>query len=53
VSDEAILDDLTLKAIADARPRDADALSEVPGLGAVKAARFGDELLAAVRSPEG
>ncbi len=46
---QAILDDLTLRAIAEARPDDADALVGVPGLGPVKAARFGDDLLAAVR----
>jgi DNA helicase-2/ATP-dependent DNA helicase PcrA len=49
VPEEAILDDLTLRAIAEARPGDADALGGVPGLGPVKAARFGDQLLAAVR----
>jgi hypothetical protein len=49
VADVEVLDDLTLQAIADARPDDAEALAGVPGLGPVKAARFGDELLAAVR----
>jgi len=49
----AILDDRTLRAIAEARPSDADALVEVPGLGPVKAARFGEQLLAAVRPPAG
>jgi DNA helicase-2/ATP-dependent DNA helicase PcrA len=46
---EAILDDITLRAIAAARPDGTDDLVAVPGLGPVKAARFGDELLAAVR----
>jgi DNA helicase-2/ATP-dependent DNA helicase PcrA len=46
---EAILDDLTLRAIAEARPADADELSGIPGLGPVKAARFAEDLLAAVR----
>jgi DNA helicase-2/ATP-dependent DNA helicase PcrA len=49
VADVEVLDDLTLQAIADARPGDAEALAGVPGLGPVKAARFGEELLAAVR----
>ena len=50
---QAILDDITLRAIAEARPDDADALIGVPGLGPVKAARFGEQLLAAVRPPDG
>ena len=49
VADVEVLDDVTLQAIADARPDDAEALAGVPGLGPVKAARFGDALLAAVR----
>jgi DNA helicase-2/ATP-dependent DNA helicase PcrA len=50
---DAILDDLTLQAIASARPGDADALGGIPGLGPVKAARFADELLEAVRPRAG
>ena len=42
---EAILDDLTLHAIAEARPSSVDDLVGLPGLGPVKAARFGDAIL--------
>jgi len=48
VAPEAVLDDRTLEAIAAVRPRSAAELVTVPGLGPVKAARFGDALLAAL-----
>jgi len=48
VAPEAVLDDRTLHALADARPRSVEDLVEVPGLGPVKAARFGEALLAAL-----
>jgi DNA helicase-2/ATP-dependent DNA helicase PcrA len=48
VAPEAVLDDRTLHAIAQVRPRSPQDLEGVPGLGPVKAARFGDALLAAL-----
>jgi len=48
VAPEAVLDDRTLHAIADARPRSPEELVGVPGLGPVKAARFAESLLAAL-----
>lgn len=49
VSAQAILDDTTLQAVATARPGTADELVALPGIGPVKAARFGEDLLAAVQ----
>lgn len=43
-----ILHDATLSAVASLRPRDDDELVAVPGLGPVKAARYGPTLLAIV-----
>ena len=43
-----IFHDTTLAAVAEARPRDRDALLALPGLGPVKAARYGDDLLRVV-----
>ena len=40
-----IFHDRTLAAVAEARPRDLDELVSVPGLGPVKAARYGEALL--------
>jgi DNA helicase II / ATP-dependent DNA helicase PcrA len=40
-----IFHDTTLAAVASARPSDRDALLAVPGLGPVKAERYGDDLL--------
>lgn len=48
VAPEAVLDDRTLHAIAAVGPRSTEELVGVPGLGPVKAARFGDALLAAL-----
>ena len=48
VADQAIVDDRTLHAIAAAHPTSVEALVGLPGLGPVKAARFGDEILAAL-----
>jgi DNA helicase II / ATP-dependent DNA helicase PcrA len=44
-----ILHDTTLAAIAEAKPTDRDALVALPGLGAVKATRYGDAILSVVR----
>jgi DNA helicase-2/ATP-dependent DNA helicase PcrA len=41
-----IFHDATLAAVAEALPRTRDALLSLPGLGPVKVARYGDELLA-------
>jgi superfamily II DNA helicase RecQ len=43
-----ILHDATLAAVAEARPSNRDALLALPGLGATKADRYGDALLAVV-----
>jgi DNA helicase-2/ATP-dependent DNA helicase PcrA len=40
--------DTTLAAVAEARPRDRSSLLALPGMGPVKAERYGDELLAVV-----
>jgi DNA helicase-2/ATP-dependent DNA helicase PcrA len=40
-----IFHDTTLAAVAEARPTTRDALLEIPGLGPLKAERYGDELL--------
>ena len=43
-----IFHDTTLAAVAEAKPRDRAALLALPGLGPVKAARYGDDLLRVV-----
>ncbi|TML86653.1 MAG: ATP-dependent DNA helicase UvrD2 [Actinobacteria bacterium] len=43
-----IFHDTTLAAVAEAKPRDRHALLALPGMGPVKADRYGDELLAVV-----
>jgi superfamily II DNA helicase RecQ len=43
-----ILHDTTLAAVAEARPSDRAALLALPGMGPVKAERYGDALLAVV-----
>jgi DNA helicase-2/ATP-dependent DNA helicase PcrA len=43
-----VFHDTTLAAIAEARPASRDALLALPGLGPVKAERYGDQLLAVV-----
>jgi superfamily II DNA helicase RecQ len=43
-----ILHDVTLSAVASLRPRNEDELVSVPGLGPVKASRYGPTLLAIV-----
>jgi superfamily II DNA helicase RecQ len=43
-----VLHDSTLAAVAEARPRDRTALLALPGLGPVKAERYGEALLAVV-----
>jgi superfamily II DNA helicase RecQ len=40
--------DTTLAAVAEARPRDRHALLALPGMGPVKAERYGDALLGVV-----
>jgi DNA helicase-2/ATP-dependent DNA helicase PcrA len=45
--------DATLRAIAAARPTNATELSAVPGMGAVKVERYGDEICAVVRRGSG
>jgi ATP-dependent DNA helicase RecQ len=42
----------TLAKIAEARPRDRAALEGIPGMGAVKADRFGDAFLACIQAAE-
>jgi len=42
----------TLAKIAEARPADIAALTRIPGVGEVKAARFGDAFLACIREAE-
>ncbi len=49
VEAEAVVDDVTLRALAEARPTSTTELAAVPGLGPVKIAHHGDDLLAAVR----
>jgi DNA helicase-2/ATP-dependent DNA helicase PcrA len=48
VAPQAVVDDRTLHAIAEARPASVEALTGLPGLGPIKAARFGDGILAAL-----
>jgi DNA helicase-2/ATP-dependent DNA helicase PcrA len=43
-----VFHDTTLAAVAEARPRDQPALLALPGMGPVKAERYGEELLAVV-----
>jgi superfamily II DNA helicase RecQ len=43
-----VFHDTTLAAVAEARPRDVPALLALPGMGPVKAERYGDALLAVV-----
>jgi len=43
-----IFHDTTLAAVAAAMPRTEDELLALPGLGPVKAKRYGDELLAVI-----
>jgi DNA helicase-2/ATP-dependent DNA helicase PcrA len=43
-----VLHDATLAAVAEARPRDHQALLALPGVGPVKADRYGDDLLSVV-----
>ncbi|MDQ3462483.1 MAG: HRDC domain-containing protein [Actinomycetota bacterium] len=43
-----VFHDTTLAAIAEARPASRDALLALPGLGPVKAERYGEALLAVV-----
>ena len=45
-----VFHDTTLAAVAEARPRDRPALLALPGMGPVKADRYGDALLAVVAS---
>jgi ATP-dependent DNA helicase RecQ len=46
-----VLHDSTLRALATSRPRDHRALLLVPGIGAAKAEKYGDALLAVIGSP--
>jgi DNA helicase-2/ATP-dependent DNA helicase PcrA len=45
-----VFHDTTLAAVAEARPRDRTSLLALPGMGPVKAERYGEELLAVVAS---
>jgi superfamily II DNA helicase RecQ len=45
-----VFHDTTLAAVAEARPRDRPSLLALPGMGPVKADRYGDALLAVVAS---
>ncbi len=44
-----IFHDTTLAAVAEAQPRNEDELLALPGLGPVKAARYGEAILAVIR----
>ena len=48
-----VFHDTTLAAVAEARPRDRTALLALPGMGPVKAERYGDALLAVVAASGG
>ncbi len=48
VSDQVVLPDRTLDAVAERRPRDEDELRDLPGVGPLKLAEHGDTLLALV-----
>ncbi|MGH9178998.1 MAG: HRDC domain-containing protein, partial [Acidimicrobiales bacterium] len=48
-----IFHDATLAAVAEARPSSTEELLALPGLGPVKAARYGDTLLGLVANPDG
>jgi hypothetical protein len=48
-----VLHDATVDALASIRPRTADELLAVPGLGPVKAGRYGPGLLAVVAERSG
>ena len=45
-----VFHDATLAAVAEARPRDRPSLLALPGMGPVKADRYGEALLAVVAS---
>jgi DNA helicase-2/ATP-dependent DNA helicase PcrA len=53
VEPAALVDDRLLEAIAELRPTTQDELAAIPGMGALLAARVGDGLLAALRTPAG
>jgi superfamily II DNA helicase RecQ len=48
VPPHVLFHDTTLAALAELRPADREALLRVPGLGPVKAERYGEDLLALV-----
>ncbi len=48
-----VFHDTTLAAVAEARPRTQTALLDLPGLGPVKAERYGDALLAVIAAHKG
>ncbi len=48
-----VFHDTTLAAVAEARPRTTTALLELPGLGPVKAERYGEALLAVIAAHDG
>ncbi len=48
-----VFHDTTLAAVAEARPRTQAALLDLPGLGPVKAERYGDALLAVIAAHKG
>jgi len=47
-----IFHDSTLREIAENKPRDLDELGRIQGVGAVKLARYGDAMLAALAAGE-
>ena len=49
----AVLTDATLTAVAEACPRDGDTLARIPGVGGVKAERYGADLLGLVAGEGG
>jgi DNA helicase-2/ATP-dependent DNA helicase PcrA len=48
-----VFHDTTLAAVAEARPHDLSSLLALPGMGPVKADRYGDALLAVVAASAG
>jgi DNA helicase II / ATP-dependent DNA helicase PcrA len=48
-----VFHDTTLAAVAEARPRDRQALLALPGLGPVKVERYGDDLISLVAAAGG
>jgi len=48
-----VLTDVTLGAIAQIRPRSAEELAAIPGIGPHRLSRYGEEILSLVAGPDG